>query len=438
VAIQQTKTDPQKKKTNANLKGLVPQAHVTPGFVIFAATWDAAIERLADQIYNGEVKPTDLDKDLVLKNYAAFNKEAQKAWGKGYYDESLTRDFRENFLKFSGAKSHALMNEIAAIDQKAGMSKDAFTKLAKDIVTKHNDTWLNTELKFCGDVVSSAQEYAGFLADVDIYQNLKYRTMGDSEVRDSHAANEGIVKPVNEWKQLPPFDYGCRCWLEQTLEAPTTEQKLKGIKFSNNPHQSGEVFNEQQSYFQNLEAKNKGIVRDNAERMKSFMPYNRTIKVGDQKVFVNDFYDLIDGEASINAAKLIAKELEKDIYILPHIYNSDKTSIKNPEIGIGKPGTLADLKSWDVKKTTSTENFVKNNVYQANKQGCEWVILDLTKAIEKNPVAVAGRKLHGDLSDASKMNTGIKQVVIIRGKKAIKVSRKQINSKNFMQYFKMD
>ena len=415
-----------------------PHAHVTPDFVVFAATWDAAIERLADQIYNGEVKPTDLDKDLVLKNYAAFNKEAQKAWGKGYYDESLTRDFRENFLKFSGAKSYDLMKQLDGLNTK-NTTKEDYIKQAKGIVQRHNEAYLQTELKFCGDVVSSAQEYAGYLADIDIYQNLKYRTMGDSEVRDSHAANEGIVKPVREWKQLPPYDFGCRCWLEQTLEAPTSDRKLKGIKFSNNPYQTGDVFNDQQSYFQNItDKKVNRLVSDNAESMKKYMPYNRSLKVGDQKVFINDFYDTVDGEASINSAKLMAKELAKDIYILPHIENSDKTALKNPEIGIGKPGTLADLKSWDVKKTRSTEKFVKNNVYAANKQGCEWVILDLTKAIENNPIAIAGRKLHGDLSDASKMNTGIKQVVIIRGKNVVKVSRKQINSKNFMQYFKLN
>lgn len=430
-------TAPQKKKSDANFKGLAPFAFTPPKLIVFAATWDAAIERLAHQIYNGEIKSTDLDKDLVLKNYAAFNSEAQKAWGKGYYDETITRSFRENFLKFAGAKSHDLMKQLEEL-YSGGINKDDFITQAKGLVQKHNSAYLTTELRFCSTSVSAAQDYATYLNDVDIYPNLKCRTMEDAEVRDSHAANDGIIKPVNDWTSVPPWDYGCRCWLEQTTEPPTDGRTLKGLKFNNNPHNSGEVFTGEQNYFQNQTAEAKPLVRDNTELIKRFMPYNQTIKVGENTLFVNDFHDVIDGKTSINAAKIAAKEISKDIYILPHIHNSNKTAIKNPELGIGKPGVLADLKSWDPKKTTRTEKFVKNNIYQANKQGCEWVLLDLTQAPEKDFLAIAARKLRGDLSDSSKMNKGVKQVIIIRDNKAIKISRKQINSKNFMSYFKFE
>lgn len=428
----------QKKKPDATVTRLAPYSQLKPAFVIYAATWDAAIERLANQIYSGEVKPADLDKDLVLKNYAAFNKEASQAWGEGYYDSTLTRSFRENFLKFAGAKSHALMNEITAIDARAGMSKESFIAQAKSIVTKHNETWLTTELRYCSSSVSAAQDYATYLDDVDIYPFLKCRTMADDDVRDSHALNEGIVKPVGEWTSIPPFDHGCRCWLEQTHEEPTADRKLKGIKFNNNPHKSGEVYTQEQSYFKAIPDNKKGIIRDNTEQMKAFMPYNHTIKAGENTVFVNDFAHVADVEASVNAAQTIAKALEQDVYIRPHIDNSDKTAIKNPEIGIGKPNNLADLKTFDPKKSGSTASFIKNSVTSANRQQCSSVILDLSGAPESNYLALAARKLRGDLSDKSKMNKGIKQVIIIRDTKALKVSRQQINSKKFMEYFKLD
>lgn len=430
------KPDSQKKKINAKSKGLAPYAHTKPNFVLFAATWDAAIDRLANQLYNGEVKTTELDNDLVLKNYAAFNKEAQLAWGKGYYDETITRNFRENFLKFSGAKSYDLMKQLNSLNTK-GISKDDYIAKAKSIVQIHNATYLTTELRFCSTSVSAAQDYETYLNDVDIYPNLKCRTMADDDVRDTHAANEGIVKPVKEWKSLPPWDHNCRCWLEQTLESPTTGRNLKGLVFKNNPHNSKEVFTQEQSYFQNIEAKNKGVIRDNTELMKKHMPYNQTILIGDNKVFVNDFSDLIDTEASVDAAKTMAKNMASDIYILPHIDNSNKTAIKNPELGIGKPSELADLKTFG-KQSSSTKNFVKNNIHSANKQKCSWVILDLTNAPEENYLAIAARKLRGDLSDKSKMNKGIKHVVIIRGKKSLKVSRKQINSRDFIKHFNLD
>ncbi len=436
----ETPPDPkttQKKKPDAAVKPTGPVAHLKPDFVIYAATWDAAIDRLANQIYSGEVKPVDLDKDLVLKNYAAFSKEAKKAWGKGYYEADLTRSFRENFLKFAGAKSHDLMNQLAGI-KTGNISKEDFISQAKGLVAKHNETWINTELRFCSSSVSAAQDYQTYLDDVDIYPNLKCRTMDDAEVRDSHAANEGIVKPVKEWTSMPPFDHGCRCWLEQTVEAPTNGRKLQGIKYNNNPHQSGEVFTQEQSYFKNITDKNRGMVRDNTELMKGFMPYNRTIKAGDQTVFVNDFADLVDVEASVSAAKKVAKELEQDVYVRPHIENSDKTAIKNPEIGLGKPNNMADLKTFDPTRSTSTRSFIKNSIYSANKQQCNSVLIDLSSAPEQNYMALTARKLRGDLSDKGKMNKGIKQVIIIRGNKVLKVSRQQINSKKFMTYFKFE
>ena len=426
----------QKKKPDATVKPIGPGAHIKPDFVIYAATWDAAIDRLANQIYSGEVKPTDLDKDLVLKNYAAFNKEAEKAWGKDYYDEGLPRRFRENFLKFAGAKSHDLMSKLADINA-GNISKDDFVRQAKALVSKHNETWLTTELRYCSTSVSAAQDYATYLDDIDIYPNLKCRTMQDEDVRDSHAANEGIIKPVKEWTSMPPFDHGCRCWLEQTIESPTTGRRLQGIKYNNNPHQSGEVFTQEQSYFKNIPDRNRGLIRDNTEQMKAFMPYNRTIKAGDNKVFVNDFADLADVEASVTAAKKVAKELE-DVYIRPHIENSDKTAFKNPEIGLGKPNNLADLKTFDANNSTSTMSFIKNSIKSANRQQCASVVLDLTHAPENNYLALAARKLRGDLSDTSKVNRNIKQVIIIRGNKVLKATRQQINSKKFMDYFKLD
>jgi hypothetical protein len=262
--------------------------------------------------------------------------------------------------------------------------------------------------------------------------------MQDSEVRDSHAVNEGIVKPVEEWTFINPFDDGCRCWLEQTTESPTIGRKLQGIKFHNNPYKSGEVFNHEQSYFKNIGDKNKGIVRDNTEAMKAYMPYNRTIKAGNNTVFVNDFADLSDVEASVNAAKKVAKELEQDVYIRPHIENSDKTALKNPELGLAKPDYLADLKTFDASKSSTTRSFIKNSVNSANKQQCKAVVIDLTNAPEPNTIMLAARKLRGDLSDKAKMNRSIKQVVIIKGNKAMKVTRQQINSKKFIEYFKLD
>lgn len=260
--------------------------------------------------------------------------------------------------------------------------------------------------------------------------------MADSDVRDSHQLNEGIVKPVREWTSVPPFDHGCRCWLEQTHEEPTSGRKLQGIKFPNNPHQSGEVFTQEQSYFNAIPDTKRGIIRDNTEQMKAYAPYNHTIKAGENTIFVNDFADLTDMSSSVLAAEKVAKALQQDVYIRHHIQNSDRTAIKNPEIGLGKPNNLADLKTLNASKSLSTRSFIKTAVNAANKQQCSAVILDLSEAPEANYLPLAARKLRGDLSDKSKMNKGIKQVIIIHDDQVLKVTRQQINSSKFMEHFK--
>lgn len=427
-------TDPQKKKPSANYKGLVPFAQSTSFFSVYAATWDAAIDRLANQIYNGEVKPTDLDNDLVLKNYAAFNKEAEKAWGKGYYNEPLTRGFRENFLKYAGVKSHDLMKQLDEL-RTDKLSKDEYINQAKGLVQRHNSAYLTTELRFCNSAVHSAQDYQTYLDDADIYPNLKYRTMKDGEVRDSHAANDGIIKPVKEWTALPPYDHGCRCWLEQTTEPPTNGRQMKGAMFRNNPHQSGEVFNHEQSYFQNITNKAKPLVRDNTELMKRYMPYNTSIKSGDNKVFVNDFHDMSDGELSVKAAGKIAQHLNKDVYVLSHVENSGRLHVKNPELGIGSPNALGDLKTFKPMvngKEVKLTNHIDNRASSASKQGCKYVVFDLSECSEKMFKKDFLHKIHGVIVPGRKET--IENVVVIRGNKVAKLTRKQIYKQDYKQF----
>ncbi len=429
-------TEPTTQKKNPDASVItyqLPEAQ-TEILGLFAATWDAAIERLANDIYDGKVKPTDLDKDLVLKNYAAFNKEAKKAWGKGYYDESITRDFRENFLKFAGAKAHDLMKQLDALNT-GKTTKEDFVSNAKAIVNKHNGQWLNVETKFCATSVSNTRDYKTYLDDVDIYPNLKYRNFKDESSRESHAANDGIIKPVAEWTALPPYAEGCRCWLEQTTEAPTNG-KLTGIKFSNNPYKSGDVFNQEQSYFKKIEDKYRGTIIDNTELLKQYMPYNTEIKVGEQSVFVNDFYDLADGADNIKAAKLLAKELEQDVYVLSHIENSGKLHVKNPELGIGRESYKADLKTFTPDVSTGTRNFITNSIKSANKQGCQAVVFDLSKAHEKDSLLLAANKLRGEMKGTAKAN--IKKIFIIKDNKVLTATRKQLAQNNYLDYFKID
>jgi len=422
----------QKKKPNASVAGAKSYIYASSMSLskgVNAATWDAAIERLANQIYNGEVKPSDLDKDLVLKNYASLSKAAEAAWGKGYYDEELTRQFRENLLKFSGAKSNNLMQHLN--DLKRSVSdKDVFISEAKKLVNLHNETYMNVESKFVANKTSTAKDFIQFNADIDIYPNLKVRTMQDENVRESHAANEGVVMPVNKCTHTPPFDPGCRCWLEQTTD-DVTKHGLTNInaKWATNAYTTGTLISDQHSYFESITGKSIQIVRSNTELMKQFSPYNKAIDTkSGNKVLVNDFAHVADMSQNIAVAKKIADELGKDMYIRHHIEGGIVQNHKNPEFGIGSPNNLGDLKTY--LGESKFDNFMQNNIKSADKQGANTVVLDVSTAQFTDEYIK--RRLSGSLT--GERNSSIERVIIIKGSKVAQITRKQIAGKDFESF----
>lgn len=431
-------TDSQKKKVNANIKGLAPQAKIIPDFVLFAATWDAAIERLADQIYNGEVKPTDLDKDLVLKNYAALNKKAETTWGKGYYNETVTRQFRENLMNFASAKAYNLMTELDDLKGKTA-NKEQFIDEAKKKVNLHNSTYLTTEENYVANAVIGARNYQEHFKDEDILPNLKYMTMDDDSVRDEHQKLDGIIKPLRDpfWNTYyPPNGWRCRCFVQQTDEEPTGQVKKVDIPndFENNPGKTGRFFANKNSYRKNITEKDWKKAHKNGQNFKEYTPYNNNIKVGDNKLFVSDFADASDLNANIIASKKIIHHLKVDVYIRHNVNSTEK--IKNPEIGLKKRVNLADLKTFNPKKSKDTRSFVKNGINSAADQLTETVIFDLTQVKENDFLVKAADKLHGEFKNNGK--AAIKQVIIIHNDKVLSVSRKNIEKKNYIDFFKFE
>jgi len=426
----------QKKKSSNNLNtsfksGLAPFAAAQ--YNLSAATWDAATERMATQIYNGEIKPVDLDQDLVLKNYSALNKTAYSGWGEGYYETDITRKFRENLFKFSGAKSYRLMRTLNDMS-KQYLSRDEYINKAKKTVRLHNETWLEVEKKWTSNSASSAKNFKSYMDDADIYPNLKNRTMQDKNVRESHRANEGIIKPIHEWKVIPPYDPGCRCWLEQTNEPATTDRKLTGIgdQWANNPYMSGKIFKDNHSYFKNIPARSIKTVMGNTELLKQFVPYNKTLEAGDKKVFVNDFADTRDLEQNIEAAKKLAVSLNKNVYIRPHINNIP--GFRNPEFGIGSKSRIGDLKTYEPivdGRFVKLENFINNSAASANKQGVAHLVIDISQ-YEGAFDVILKRRLAGVLNP--KINRNVIEVIAIRGEKVSKISRKQVEKRNFRDF----
>jgi hypothetical protein len=367
-----------------------------------------------------------------------MNDAAKNGWGKDYYDidSILTRQFRENLLKMAGAKAYSLIRIFE--QQKDSVTvKQSYINLAKKYGEIYNNRYLKVETEFVRRSTAVAHDFVEYMKDVDIYPYLKNRTMADDRVSKSHRANDGVIKPVNEWTVLPPYRPNCRCWLEQTTDEPTGELKYINTKWANNPVLTKEIFLENtkkrrreenkypelkgkiyHSYFAGIEEADIEAVRVNTELMKEYMPYNNSIKVGDNTVYISDFTDLKDLPANMNIAKILAKEMKRDIYIRPH-FSGTVANKKAPELGIGKPNILGDLKSY--QKNSTPKNFFSNTIKKASKQGCKCVVIDLE--LYNDNVSKLKRFIKGGLNDS---NENIENLIFVKNNKVIQLSRKQV------------
>lgn len=417
---------PQKKKLTPddNIRGSLPQA----------AAWDAVIGNIARRIYRGELTPVELDKDCVLKTYADLNGTAAVAWGEEYYNHPVARRMRDNLMKFAGAKAYQMLHTFSGIPAK-GISEEDFITAVRREAGIYNGAWLDAERSFTANSANSARDWQQFVKDRDIYRNLRFRTMGDENVREEHRALDGVVRPVDDtyWNtRTPPLGFLCRCWLEQTNE-PVTEAVYPTLpeQFLNNPGTKGIVFNDATSYFRYPDKKTALAVWTNSELMKFHTPYNRTEKAGDNRVYISDFADPADLQANLQAARLIAAGIGKDVYIRPHIM---AVGCKNPEFAIGKQAVHGDLKNYQANindKHIPVENFIGRQLAKANKQGCKYVVLNFADEIIPDFETALTRKLVGELNG---INLNITHIVVIREGKVARISRNEIQKKNFTTF----
>jgi uncharacterized protein with gpF-like domain len=102
----------------------------------------------------------------------------------------------------------------------------------------------------------AARKWVEIEANRELFPNIKYKTVGDENVRDSHRKLNNIILPIDDvfWNtNYPPNGWGCRCFVQSTDEditaipngLPTPENG-----FSNNIGKTGQLFDKSHSYYQ--------------------------------------------------------------------------------------------------------------------------------------------------------------------------------------------
>jgi hypothetical protein len=157
-------------------------------------------------------------------------------------------------------------------------------------------------------------------------------------------------------------------------------------------------------------------------------------------VYFNDFAHLDDLQSNIANAKIAANFLKKDIYIRPHItLNCAQKGEKktNQEYGIGGINILADLKTMK----DNSNSFFQSRVKSANRQGCKYVIMNIDSC--KGDAKLLDGKVRFSLFKKEgevwhPINRNVQKIVIIRDKKVIQITRKQVEKWNFADLEKLN
>lgn len=165
---------------------------------------------------------------------------------------------------FSAAKTFAQYQELSALltdENGKARSWQSFKDEATKTHSKYNLNYLQTEFRTAQRSALMAAKWKDAERTKHLY-DLMYEDAGDEKVRHSHAALNGIVRPVDDgfWDtHCPPLEFNCRCRIRKVPKGTpiTPVEKLKGLpktdkQFRFNPGKKGMIFSNEHPYIKNL------------------------------------------------------------------------------------------------------------------------------------------------------------------------------------------
>ena len=398
------------------------------------------IEEISQKLQNGDIRPSDLDKDLIEQIYNDVSQPVKEEFGQRWVDydykepKSLIQKFKKNLWQFSSAKTLAELEYInSLILDKNGKIKPEhqFMQDVKKANILFNRNYLQAEYQTAKRGTQMAHLWNKFLEQKEYYPNLVYRTVGDSRVRPEHATLNGIVKPIDDpfWKTYyPPNGWRCRCTVMNTAEKVsegTFEDKTVKPEFHGNTALDEEILTSKGTFFKLLNKDHKAKI--NAELMKYNMPveiaYHGKHK---KKVFVSPFADEKDLVNNVETAMVIVDKLGIDVKIRAHIDSNVVKGHKNPEYEIGRK--IAD------RKETSSYTSIKSNLENARKQGNQSIVYDITKFQNWNAYEIT-KNLKGKIMNF-KDKDWLHEIYFVNGNKAISFTKDELMN-DFDKVFKL-
>ena len=225
--------------------------------------YNKLIEKITKDLHDGTLEPSDLNADLIKQIYTDLSEGTKKTFGNKWEKldvkepNSLIQKFKKNLWQFSSAKTLAELEKMNSLLLDKGKIRtfDEFKKLVQKENVNFNSNYLRGEFETAKRGSEMAWKWKDYVKNADLFPNLEYRTVGDERVRPEHATLSGVVKPITDgfWRTFyPPNGWRCRCYVVQTAETPTLEDKIPKLNDKDFPEEfrinvgiSGQIFSEE-------------------------------------------------------------------------------------------------------------------------------------------------------------------------------------------------
>jgi SPP1 gp7 family putative phage head morphogenesis protein len=235
---------------------------------MIAGAWRRALKAVRRRGWSAAgMDPEIISDPAVVSLVEATAGVLDSAIGKVPMSEAMRRNLeRSNFI-FSGFKTYHSLNEAfpSMVDANGELKPfDKFLNDVQSIEKRYNSNYLRAEYNFAVASAQSASQWEQIAADGDRF-DLQYRTAGDSKVRPTHAALNGVTLPPSSpfWDSfMPPNGWNCRCTAVQVRrgkypnidvaealalgEEATADDKRGMLRF--NPGKLGKTFPDYNPY----------------------------------------------------------------------------------------------------------------------------------------------------------------------------------------------
>lgn len=403
---------------------------------------DDEIEKLIHELYNGHSTKLTA-KQIANKVAATLAGAVSQGYGKGVFDvdwdspdRKQIENLQRNTYHFSFAKCNEQLKAANAALHSNGkiVSPSEFRDIVKRIDSDYSGRYIRVEYNTAIASGQMGSRWVFFQEEKETFPNLTYRTVGDKNVRDSHAALDGVTRAIDDfiWDTIfTPNGWGCRCDIEQSEGEKITPVSKIIIPddippmFKTNLAKNGLVFPADHPYFENLP----DAVIKAADNNNPFL-YEKTHsgKKGGY-VYESALHPKgADWEHEFTISKVLANSGEK-VVLLPEINpNTEwKEALRNLVLPDGvKEGKNADaILNGDkvVEFKTSNANTV-TSLKELIRTGAKQSDVICIKLTDKMPLKDVKRALKGQV----KQSKNVEEIWMIDAKdKLIKYSKEDIS-----------